>query len=86
MKPLAGMGARNIAEGRVYASLGSSSWIAVSSDKPLLDETTKPYVFTHVMPGMFTSAVGVFSTGTSFKWVRDHVCANLAAEAEETGS
>jgi len=79
------LGARNIAEGRVYTSLGSSSWIAVSSDKPLLDETTKPYVFTHVMPGMFTSAVGVFSTGTSFKWVRDHVCANLAAEAEKAG-
>jgi len=79
------LGARNIAEGRVYASLGSSSWVAVSSDKPLLDDEAKPYVFTHVMPGMFTSAIGVFSTGTSFQWVRDHVCANLAAEAERDG-
>ena len=79
------LGARNIAEGRVYTSLGSSSWVAVSSDKPLLDETAKPYVFTHVIPGMFTSAVGVFSTGTSFKWVRDNVCANLVAEAAGDG-
>jgi len=79
------LGARNIAEGRVYASLGSSSWVAVSSDKPLLDERAKPYVFTHVMPGMFTSAVGVFSTGTSLKWVRDNVCANLKAEADRDG-
>jgi len=80
------LGARNIAEGRVYASLGSSSWIAVSSDKPLLDERAKPYVFTHVMPGMFTSAVGVFSTGTSFKWVRDQLCADLVAQAERDGA
>ena len=79
------LGARNIAEGRVYASLGSSSWVAVSSDKPLLDDRAKPYVFTHVMPGMFTSAVGVFSTGTAFKWVRDNICANLVAEAERDG-
>jgi len=79
------LGARNIAEGRVYASLGSSSWVAVSSDKPLLDDEAKPYVFTHVMPGMFTSAIGVFSTGTSFKWVRDNVCADLVAAAERDG-
>lgn len=79
------LGARNIAEGRVYASLGSSSWVAVSSDKPLLDDRAKPYVFTHVIPGMFTSAVGVFSTGTSFKWVRDNLCAHLVAEADRDG-
>jgi xylulokinase len=80
------LGARNIEEGRVYNSQGSSSWIAVSSGKPLLDESSRPYVFAHVMPGMFTSAVGVFSTGTSFRWVRDQFCADLAAEAEKSGA
>ncbi|MEE8451036.1 MAG: FGGY-family carbohydrate kinase, partial [Thermoguttaceae bacterium] len=79
------LGARNIAESRIYASLGSSSWVAVSSDKPLLDDRAKPYVFTHVMPGMFTSAIGVFSTGSSFKWVRDNMCADLVARAENSG-
>ncbi len=79
------LGAKNVAEGRAYASLGSSSWIAVSSKQPVLDERSKPYVFTHVIPGMFTSAFGVFSTGTSLKWVRDHLCHNLAAQAEQQG-
>ena len=36
------LGARNIAEGRVYASLGSSAWIAVSSAQPLLDGRRNP--------------------------------------------
>ena len=65
------LGARNTGEGRVYTSLGSSSWIAVSSAKPVLDPKVKPYVFTHVIPGLFTSAVSVFAGGSSFRWIRD---------------
>jgi xylulokinase len=65
------LGARNTGEGRVYTSLGSSAWIAVSSAKPVLDLKTKPYVFTHVMPGLFTSAVSIFAAGRSFRWLRD---------------
>ncbi len=79
------LGAKNIAEGRTYASLGSSMWIAVSSVQPLLEDSAKPYVFTHVIPGMFTSAVGMFSAGTSLRWVRDQWCGNLVRQAESEG-
>jgi len=65
------LGARNTGEGRVYTSLGSSSWIAVSSGTPVLDPKVKPYVFTHVIPGLFTSAVSIFAGGSSFRWIRD---------------
>jgi xylulokinase len=75
------LGAKNIKDGRVYTSLGSSAWIAVSSDKPVLDLKAKPYVFAHVMPKMFTSAVSIFSAGTSFSWVRDNICGDLVARA-----
>jgi xylulokinase len=67
------LGARNTAEGRVYTSLGSSSWIAVSSSKPVLDPKARPYVFTHVVPGLYTSAVSIFAGGSSFRWIRDAV-------------
>jgi xylulokinase len=77
------LGARNIKPGRVYNSLGSSSWIAVSSVKPLLDREARPYVFAHVIPGMFTSAVSIFSAGTSFRWVRDQLCQNLVTQAAQ---
>lgn len=79
------LGARNIAEGRVYTSLGSSSWIAVSSEEPVLDADRKPFVFTHVIPGMFTSAVSIFAAGSSLQWVRNHMCQNLVREAERSG-
>jgi xylulokinase len=77
------LGARNTREGRVYVSLGSSAWIAVSSSKPLLDPDSKPFVFAHVVPGLFTSAVSTFAAGTCLRWVRDSFCRDLVAEAEE---
>jgi xylulokinase len=67
------LGARNIGEGRVYTSLGSSSWIAVSSRQPVLDVEVKPYVFTHVIPEFFTSAVSIFAAGSCLRWLRDTI-------------
>jgi len=79
------LGARNTRDGRVYTSLGSSAWIAVSSNHPVLDSRFKPYVFTHVIPGMFTSAVSIFSAGTTYNWIKDNFCQDLSEEAENSG-
>jgi xylulokinase len=79
------LGAGCFRQGRMYASLGSSMWIAGSSSTPLLEERSKPYVFTHVIADMFTSALAIFSGGTSLRWVRDHLCANLAVQARLEG-
>lgn len=79
------LGARNIVEGQIYASLGSSMWIAVSSTQPLLNDRIKPYVFAHVIQGMFNSAVAIFSGGSSLRWVRDQICANLVQQANAEG-
>jgi xylulokinase len=74
------LGARNTVDGRVYTSLGSSSWIAVSSREPVLDLARKPYVFTHVVPGLFTSAVSIFAGGSSLRWARDVLLGLRAAD------
>jgi xylulokinase len=79
------LGAGNFVEGRVYLSLGSSAWIAVSSKMPLVDENIRPFVFTHVVPGMFTSATSIFSAGSSLKWVRDIMCRDLKDRARREG-
>jgi len=76
------LGAKNIRDGRVYTSLGSSAWIAVSSEHPVLDKKFKPFVFAHVMPKMFTSAVSIFSAGSSFTWVKENLCSELIEEAK----
>lgn len=78
------LGALAYKEGACYNSMGSSSWIAVSSSEPLLDTKTRPYVFTHVVPGMFTSATAIFSAGSSFRWMREQLCTNLDSDAGNT--
>jgi xylulokinase len=72
------LGARNIAEGRLYTNIGSSGWIAVSSGKPVIDLKTRPFVFTHVMPSMFTSSFGIFSAGNSLNWIKENICTGIS--------
>ena len=72
------LGAGAYREGRAYNSLGSSSWIAVSSAKPVIDVATRPYVFDHVVPGQYASALAIFSAGTSHTWLRDVLGAGYA--------
>ena len=71
------LGAVGASEGGCYLSLGSSSWIAVNSSKPVLHPTQKPYVFAHIEPGMFTSAFSIFSGGSSLKWVCEQMFRDL---------
>lgn len=80
------LGAGAFCEGRAYNSLGSSSWIAVSSEKPLLDVCKRPYVFEHVVPGQYVSALAIFSAGTTHNWVRDQLCKDLSMLAQQDGT
>lgn len=79
------LGAKAFKNGRMYNSLGSSSWIAVSSDKPLLDSAVRPYVFAHVVPGQFASALCLTAGGTAFRWYRDQLGREFTKEAEAAG-
>jgi len=79
------LGASTFGEGDAFISMGSSSWLTVSSAKPLLDDTVLPYVFAHVVPGKYISATSIFSSGTSLNWVREELMADLIARAEAEG-
>lgn len=77
------LGAKGTAEGRMYTSLGSSAWIALVSAHPVLDFTYKPYVFAHVIRGMYASATCIFSAGLSQQWVRNTFCADLVEQEKQ---
>lgn len=76
------LGARGLEEGVAYTSLGSSSWIAVTSSKPILDPKTRPFVFAHAQKGYYTSAVSIFSAGNSFRWIRDELCRDFKDDTD----
>lgn len=78
------LGAACISNGEAYTSLGSSSWIAVSSDQPIVNAQKHTYVFAHCVPGQYVSATSIFSAGNSLRWVRDNLCQDLT-EKEAAG-
>jgi xylulokinase len=79
------LGASTFAEGDAFSSMGSSSWLTVSSCEPLLDDRVNPYAFAHVVPGMFISATSIFSSGTSLNWVRDQLLPDMVETANAAG-
>ncbi len=67
--PLAALGAGIIdAESGAYCYLGSSSWVSVASDKPLLDPEMRSMTFNHVIPGMFVPTATMQAGGASASW------------------
>jgi xylulokinase len=77
------LGAENFRDGAIYLSLGSSAWLAVSSARPIVDLTIKPYVFAHVIPRMYTSATSIFAAGSSLRWLRDTLFVHFKERAEQ---
>jgi len=67
------LGSRCAVDGTTYMSLGSSSWMNFIGKTPVLSVQTRPYVFAHVVPELFVSALSTFSSGTTMTWIRDLV-------------
>ncbi|WP_075062754.1 xylulokinase [Ornatilinea apprima] len=74
------LGTTGIGNGRVYTSLGSSAWIAVSSNKPILDPKKLPFVFAHVERGYYTSAVSIFAAANTYRWAKENFCPDLSID------
>ncbi|MDR1801718.1 MAG: FGGY-family carbohydrate kinase [Lachnospiraceae bacterium] len=78
-------GAGCVEEGMAYTSLGTSAWVAVTSRKPVLNDKTRPYVFGHLIKGMYVSAESIFSAGNTYRWVRDTLCQDIKSKEDEGG-
>lgn len=76
------LGAGCIENGDVYTSLGTSAWIAVCDEKPVVELEKRPYVFAHCIYGKYVSATSIFSAGNSLKWVKDRLFADCEGYAE----
>ncbi len=74
------LGTTGIGNGRVYTSLGSSAWIAVSADKPILDAKKLPFIFAHVEKGYYTTGVSIFAAANTYRWARDIFCTDISGD------
>jgi xylulokinase len=70
----AAAGAGVVSEGAAYNYVGSSSWIALATHKPIYDPDFKTFTFGHVVPGMYMPTGTMQAAGASYQWARDQLC------------
>ncbi|MCC6614280.1 MAG: xylulokinase [Anaerolineae bacterium] len=70
----AAAGAGVVREGAAYNYIGSSSWIALATPKPIYDPDFRTFNFGHVVPGMIMPTGTMQAAGASYQWTRDQLC------------
>lgn len=83
--PCAAVGAGVWREGAAYNYIGSSSWIAITTTKPIYDPDERTFTFGHIVPGMFTPTGTMQAAGASYQWTRDQLCSLEVQAAESVG-
>jgi xylulokinase len=63
------VGAGSVHPGDAYNYIGSSSWIAVTSDRPLYDPRMRTFTFAHMDPTLYFPTGTMQSAGGSFDWL-----------------
>jgi xylulokinase len=82
----AGVGAGVIREGLAYNYIGSSSWIALATPRPILDPEMRTFTWAHVVPGMFSPCGTMQAAGGSYQFARDLLVESEKAVAENLGT
>jgi xylulokinase len=81
----AGLGAGISRQGTAYNYIGSSSWIALATEKPIYDPDYRTFTFGHVVPGMFMPTGTMQAAGASYQWTRDQLCPLEVQAAQALG-
>lgn len=77
------LGAGCVHPGDVYLSLGSSSWIAACTQKPILDQDCTMSNQIYPVPGTYLSMANLQGIGTVFKWLRNGILRYAEPETKD---
>ncbi|MFW5686989.1 MAG: xylulokinase, partial [Halanaerobium sp.] len=70
----AGVGAAVVREGSAYNYVGSSSWIALATEKPILDPEQQTFNWIHMDPEMYMPCGTMQTAGASYNWLKNTLC------------
>ncbi len=79
----AGVGVGSVKPGMTYNYLGSSSWIATTTEKPIFDEAMRTFVWAHAVPGYVHPCGTMQTAGSSYAWLKNEICTLEKAFAAE---
>ena len=81
----ANVGAGSISPGKTFSYVGSSSWIATTSEKPLFDDQMRTITWAHIVPGLYSPNGTMQSAGGSYSWIKNNICLAEIQEAQSQG-
>lgn len=81
----AGVGVGCVAPGKAYNYLGSSSWVALTVDKPIVDLQRRTMNWAHVVPGMLHPSGTMQTAGASYNWMVNELCGPEKSLARTSG-
>jgi len=81
----AGVGVGSISQGSTYNYLGSSSWVALTVEKPIVDSQRRTMNWAHVVPGMLHPSGTMQTAGGSYAWMVNQLCQYEQQQAKATG-
>ncbi|MEG1857461.1 MAG: FGGY-family carbohydrate kinase [Pseudoflavonifractor sp.] len=82
----ANVGAGSVSVGRTFSYVGSSAWIASTSEKPLFDDQMRTVTWAHIVPGLYAPNGTMQSAGGSYNWLKQQVCKFETAEGKRLGT
>jgi xylulokinase len=78
-------GAGVVNEDQAYIYLGTSTWMAVASSRPILDPAKRTFTFCHFLKGLYFPAGTMQAGGGSYQWLKNTLGDVETREAEEAG-
>lgn len=81
----AAVGVGSVKPGVTYNYLGSSSWIATTTETPIYDDDMRTFVWAHAVPGYVHPCGTMQTAGSSYNWLKNEICLSEVAEAEKLG-
>jgi xylulokinase len=82
----AGVGVGSVKPGITYNYLGSSSWIATTTEEPIYDEQMRTFVWAHAVPGYVHPCGTMQTAGGAYAWLKNEICTQEKATAAELGT
>lgn len=79
------VGAGSVAPGATYCYVGSSSWAATTTARPLHDPQMRVVTWAHIVPGLYSPNGAMQCGGGSYGWMKNVLCATDARLAREQG-
>ena len=81
----AGVGVGSVKPGITYNYLGSSSWIATTTEKPIYDDQMRTFSWAHAVPGYVHPCGTMQTAGSSLAWLKNELCSLEKACGAELG-